>query len=120
RQPEHAGGEQTDQDADERKVAQRACRPARIEGGGGGHGQARQELRGTDQKAKLLPHAFFSLTPALAKVAMSLKGAAAARTIGSASALPVPSPSRMRRSSRGLAPSSPSSVRCPRSAEQWA
>src|SRR3954470_5122461 len=67
----------------------------------------------------LLPHAL-PLTPASAKVAMPLWQAQAALRIGTASAAPEPSPSRMSMSSKGRWPIFSSSRAWPGSAERCA
>ena len=60
------------------------------------------------------------LTPAESNVAMSLRIAAAALMMGHARRAPVPSPSRMSRSRRGLTFRALSMASWPRSPERWA
>ncbi len=59
-----------------------------------------------------------SATPALSKVAISQRSRAAAPTIGTANAAPVPSPNRIDRSSNGLSPNDRNAARAPGSTDR--
>jgi len=63
-------------------------------------------------------HGFFSETPALSNVAISLCAATAASRMGMASAAPVPSPSRSDKSRTGSTSIISKSAACPGSAER--
>src|SRR5580698_1299209 len=111
-----------------RKIDRREIRNTR-------HGQPRQELRRKPQATQThcratggrltvsplpthFPSSILSETPASPKVAILACNASAARTIGTVSAAPVPSPNRNPRSNSGSNFSHSSATLCPASAER--